>query len=320
MFFVALFIDGHFVSKASLEKIKTTVNGDADEFGVSIVELFYNNKAQELYYLLDAPDEGAVLKHHAKIGLTCNSITRIEKIHTKTTDNTARLAAIGELAARLAHDLRNPLSVIKNTVEIMESKPKFRIEDRVIYYNRLHRAIDRISHQIEDVLDFVRPLTLAFEKHLVNDVISSAMEKITVPDSVKITLPDNFIYLVCDFTKLEVVFTNLIINAIQAMDNKGQVDIKIVEFDKHITIQIADTGCGIPQNIMSKIFEPLFTTKQTGTGLGLASCKKIIEQHDGTIEISSTEGRGTVFTIKLPKRSLVANQGKQLEKNMTVIS
>jgi two-component system sensor histidine kinase HydH len=315
---MVLFIDGHFTSKAHLEKIKGVVNGDVDEFGVSTVELFYNNNSQELYCILDAPDEDAVTKHHAKFGLTCNFITQIEKIHTKTADNTARLAAIGELAARLAHDLRNPLSVIKNTVEIMESKPKLRIEDRVIYYNRLHRAVDRISHQIEDVLDFVRPLTLTFEKHLVNDIISSAVEKITVPDSVKITLPNNFVYLVCDFTKLEVVFTNLIINAIQAMNNVGQVDIRIAELDKQIIIQVADTGCGIPQNILSKIFEPLFTTKQTGTGLGLASCKKIIEQHDGMIEIYSTEGQGTIFTIKLPKRNIVPSQGRQLEKNTLV--
>jgi two-component system sensor histidine kinase HydH len=294
------------------------VNGDIDEFGVSTIELFYNNKSQELYCILDAPDESAVARHHAKFGLTCNFITQIERVHTKTADNTARLAAIGELAARLAHDLRNPLSVIKNTVEIMEAKPKLRIEDRVIYYNRLHRAVDRISHQIEDVLDFVRPLTLTFEKHLVNDIISSAMEKITVPDSVKITLPNNFVYLVCDFTKLEVVFTNLIINAIQAMNNAGQVDIRIAELDKQIIIQVADTGCGIPQNILSKIFEPLFTTKQTGTGLGLASCKKIIEQHDGMIEIYSTEGQGTIFTIKLPKRNIVPSQGRQLEKNTLV--
>lgn len=315
---MVLFIDGHFTSKAHLEKIKGVVNGDVDEFGVSTIELFYNNNSQELYCILDAPDEDAVAKHHAKFGLTCNFITQIEKIHTKTADNTARLAAIGELAARLAHDLRNPLSVIKNTVEIMESKPKLRIEDRVIYYNRLHRAVDRISHQIEDVLDFVRPLTLTFEKHLVNDIISSAVEKITVPDSVKITLPNNFVYLVCDFTKLEVVFTNLIINAIQAMNNVGQVDIRITELDKQIIIQVADTGCGIPQNILSKIFEPLFTTKQTGTGLGLASCKKIIEQHDGMIEIYSTEGQGTIFTIKLPKRNIVPSPGRQLEKNTLV--
>jgi signal transduction histidine kinase len=307
-------MDKHSVTEASLEKIKGMINGDVDELGVSTVELFYNQKSQMLYCISDAPDQSSVVIHHAKLGFQCNSVVQVESLHTKTMDNTARLAAIGELASRLAHDLRNPLSVIKNTVEIMETKPKPRIEERVIYFNRLHRAIDRISHQIEDVLDFVRPLALSFENHLVNDVISSALEKITIPDYVKINLPKNFVYLVCDFTKLEVVFTNLIMNSIQAMNNVGQVDITIFEQDKNVVIQIADNGCGIPQSIMSRIFEPLFTTKQTGTGLGLASCKKIIEQHKGIINVTSIEGKGTTFTIKIPKQKIMTSQIKQSEK------
>jgi two-component system sensor histidine kinase HydH len=312
-------VDIHKVNAESLAKIKQEINNNDDEFGVSLVGLFYNRKGQEMYCLLDAPDENVVANYHVKLGIKCETIIHVEKIHTASTDNTKRLVAIGELAARLAHDLRNPLSVIKNTVEIMESKPKFRIEERVIYYNRLHRAVDRISHQIEDVLDFVRPLSLSYGNYLVNDLIASAIEKISVPDSVKITTPSEFAYVTCDFTKLEVVFTNLIINAIQAMNNTGRVDIKISDHDKHVAIQISDTGSGIPQNIMSKIFEPLFTTKQTGTGLGLASCKKIIEQHDGTIDVTSTEGKGTTFTITIPKRKIV-NQVKQPEKNILNVS
>lgn len=307
-----LFADEHPINEVSLEKIKEAINRDTGEFGVSMVELFYNPKTQEMHCLLEAPNVNSILDHHAKLGIKCNSIIQVERIHTKTTENTERLAAIGELAARLAHDLRNPLSVIKNTVEIMESKQRLRIEERVIYFNRLHRAVERISHQIEDVLDFVRPIAMTFEKHLVNDILSSALEKIARPDTVKINLPDNFVYVVCDFTRIEVVFTNLIMNAIQAMGNVGTVGIKIIDSDKHVIIQISDTGSGIPQNLISRIFEPLFTTKQTGTGLGLASCKKIIDQHDGVIDVASTEGSGTTFTIKIPKRTPIRNQLKQM--------
>lgn len=306
-----LFVDVHKISEAVLGKFKDEVNADIDEFGVSSVELFYHRKSQTIYCLLDAPNEDAIVNHHARLGLKCEFVIEVEKLHTKTTHNTERLVAIGELAARLAHDLRNPLSVIKNTVEIIETKPKFKIEERVIYYNRLHRAVDRISHQIEDVLDFVRPLHLTFENHLLNEILSSAIEKISKPDQVKINMPDNFVYLVCDSLKLEIVFTNLIMNAIQAMNNVGHVDIKILDSDKFVTIQIADNGCGIPENLMTKIFEPLFTTKQIGTGLGLSSCKKIIEQHEGTINVSSVEGKGTIFTIKLPKRKLVTVKTEQ---------
>jgi two-component system sensor histidine kinase HydH len=315
---VTLYIDEHHISEANLEKIKDTINGDIDEFGVSTVELLYNQKSQKLYCTLNAPDENAVMNHHRKFGLKCDSIMPVQKIHTKTTDNTARLAAIGELASRLAHDLRNPLSVIKNTVEIMESKQKFRIEERIIYYNRLHRAIGRISHQIEDVLDFVRPLALNYEKRLINEAISSAVEKITVPDSVKINLPTNFVYLICDFTKLEVVFTNLIMNSIQAMNNSGQIDIRLFDLDKYVIMQISDTGGGIPQSVMPKIFDPLFTTKQEGTGLGLASCKKIIDQHDGTIDVSSVEGKGTTFTIKIPKQKQITTQTEQQKRTLVI--
>lgn len=304
---MAIFTDGHRISEDSLEKIKNAINEDANEFGVSIFELYYNQKTCQVQCFMEAPNEGAVLNHHEKLGIKCDYVYRLERIPTKNTANTERLAAIGELAARLAHDLRNPLSVIKNTVEIMETKPKLRIEDKVIYYNRLHRAVDRISHQIEDVLDFVRPLSLTFKNHLLNEIISSAIEKITLPDLVRVNMPQNFVYLVCDAIKLEIVFTNLIMNAIQAMNNAGQIDIKIFDGSDFVTVQITDTGCGIPENILAKIFEPLFTTKQTGTGLGLASCKKIIEQHDGTINVSSTEGVGTTFRLYLPKRQLPSN-------------
>lgn len=302
-----LFTDGHSMSEESLEKFKNPINENVEEFGVSIFELYYNQKSCQVQCFIEAPNEDAVLDYHKKLGIKCDYVYQLKRIRTKNTTNTERLAAIGELAARLAHDLRNPLSVIKNTVEIMETKPKLRIEDKVIYYNRLHRAVDRISHQIEDVLDFVRPLSLTFRNHLLNEIISSAIEKISLPDLVKVNMPQNFVYLVCDAIKLEIVFTNLIMNAIQAMNNVGQIYIKIFDGNDFVIIQITDTGSGIPESVLSKIFEPLFTTKQTGTGLGLASCKKIIEQHDGTINVSSTEGVGTTFRIYLPKRQLTSN-------------
>ncbi|MEM4378478.1 MAG: DUF4242 domain-containing protein [Candidatus Nitrosotenuis sp.] len=307
-----IFTDGHRISEDSLEKIKNAIDEDANEFGVSIFELYYNQKTCQVQCFMEAPNEDAILNHHEKLGIKCDFLHQIEKISTKNTANTERFAAIGELAARLAHDLRNPLSVIKNTVEIMEVKPKLRIEDKIIYYNRLHRAVDRISHQIEDVLDFVRPLSLTFKNHLLNEILSSAIEKITLPDLVRINMPQNFVYLVCDAIKLEIVFTNLIMNAIQAMNNAGQIDIKIFDGSDFVTVQITDSGCGIPENILPKIFEPLFTTKQTGTGLGLASCKKIIEQHAGTINVSSTEGVGTTFRLYLPKRQLRSNTQNDL--------
>lgn len=309
--FMPSFIDGHHVGESRLEEIKNMVS-TINEFGVSTLDMFYNKNEQELYCILEAPNEDAIKMHHAKINLTCDFITPVKKVHTQSAENTEKLRTIGELAARIAHDLRNPLSVIKNTVEIMENKQKLRIEERVIYYSRLHRAIERISHQIEDVLDFVRPVSLNFEKHLVNEILGSTLDKIVKPDTIKIIMPSNFVYAVCDSTRLEIVFTNLIVNAIQAMNNSGQVNIDLFDEESVVLIKISDTGSGIPQDILPQIFEPLFTTKQTGTGLGLASCKKIIEQHHGTINATSTVGNGTTFTITLSKSEIIANKIKQL--------
>jgi len=317
---VPVFIDGHYVDEDLLGRIKDKVNNESPN-GITTHNMFYNKKERELYCVMESPDEKSIQQYHSEFGLVCDFVTPVERIHTKALQNTERLTAIGELSARLAHDLRNPLSVIKNTVEIMEHKQRLSIEDRVIYFGRLNRAIERISHQIEDVLDFVRPINLTLNNNLVNEIIASTIEKIAKPDHVKITMPENFVYLVCDSTKIEVALTNLIMNSIQAMNNSGQVDIRLFEDQKGVVIQVGDRGCGIPDDVMPKIFEPLFTTKQEGTGLGLASCKKIIEQHGGTISVSSAPGKGTVFTIHIPRnmkpnisdpanRSDVARQGK----------
>lgn len=311
------FIARHRVTETGLDKIIDTVNHEINEFGVSTVEIFYDHNSQEICCILEAPNEEAIKIHHSNAGLVCGYIAPIERIDTKIGEKSEKLKAIGELAARLAHDLRNPLSVIKNTVEIMEGKQRLLLEDKIIYYGRLHRAIDRISHQIEDVLDFVRPSTLHFEKHLVNQIIAAALEKIIKPDTIKINLPRNFVYAVCDGIKMEVVLTNLLMNSIQAMNNSGQINITLSDMPNDVMIQISDTGCGISNDVLPKIFEPLFTTKQTGTGLGLASCKNIVEQHKGIITAQSNHGEGSVFSIILPKEALLS---KKMEKIKNLVA
>ncbi|MGI0041250.1 MAG: ATP-binding protein, partial [Nitrosopumilaceae archaeon] len=108
-------------------------------------------------------------------------------------------------------------------------------------------------------------------------IIHLALERMIKPDTVKINLPRNDLIMPCDAEKLEIVFANLITNAIQAMDNKGEISIRIIDNQNQVLIEVEDTGPGISSEIMSKIFDPLFTTKQTGTGLGLVSCKSVIE-------------------------------------------
>ncbi len=126
--------------------------------------------------------------------------------------------------------------------------------------------------------------------------------------AIEVTLSKSDLIVDCDVIKLDAVFINLIVNSIQAMHEGGKINIKISEQDNIAILQFIDSGDGISDDNLSKIFEPLFTTKQKGTGLGLASCKNIIEQHQGEIFASNNP---TTFTIKLPK--VLSIQHKKLK-------
>ena len=209
-----------------------------------------------------------------------------------------KLAIIGELAARMAHDLRNPLSTIKNTIELMESKPKLKIEEKLQYYGRLRRAMNRMSHQVDDVLDFVRTSELKLQPYYILDIINIVKDSITIPNDVKVKVEQQNVRINCDYRKIEAVITNLLLNAIQAVGTQGEVNIRIIDNVNDVLIAFEDSGPGIEPQNLSKIFEPLFTTKQLGTGLGLSICKSIIEQHGGNISVKNNP---TTFLVRLPK-------------------
>ncbi|MEM2160799.1 MAG: HAMP domain-containing sensor histidine kinase [Candidatus Nitrosotenuis sp.] len=211
---------------------------------------------------------------------------------------TEKLTAIGELAARMAHDLRNPLSVIKNVTDLIRMqypKDDARLQD---HFTKLENSIRRMSHQIDDVLNFVRSTPLEKKITSLREIITKSIEDLNLPSSVKIDLPPNDEKIDCDEQQIRTAFSNIILNAAQAMDEKGTISIKIAGYTKHVIIEITDSGPGIQEDILPYIFDPLFTTKQRGTGLGLSSCKNIITQHGGTI---SAKNNPTTFTINLPR-------------------
>jgi signal transduction histidine kinase len=140
-----------------------------------------------------------------------------------------------------------------------------------------------------------------------------------IPQTITVHPPQNDHTVYCDPEKMEIVFVNLFVNAIQAIDEKkGDIIIEINDdpLDDNVAmIKVRDTGCGMPPEIMGKIFDPLFTTKQVGTGLGLSSCKNIIEQHGGTISASSKLGDGSTLTIRLPTKPDLTAIPKQKTQN-----
>jgi len=228
-----------------------------------------------------------------------NQLEKSNEELQKQTQRAEHLAKIGELASSLTHNLRNPLGVITSTVKIIEATSKDTLDEKTL--SRLARITDSAANmfkQIEDVLNFVRKKPLDIEKVSLPTLLQSAINNIETLERVTIHLPDNEILLECDPSKLTVVFMNLITNSIQAIENIGDIHIKINEDSETVTIEIEDSGTGIPSELLPKIFDSLFTTKAAGTGLGLAYCKSTVEQHNGTLTVKNNP---TTFTIKIPK-------------------
>ncbi len=216
-----------------------------------------------------------------------------------------KLSAIGELSARIAHDMRNPLNIIKNSAEIIKLSQKGMDAKTKEQWVRLERGIYRMVHQVDDVLDFIKSSPIHRRMNKLSTILQYSLERVNIPEKIKVTLPPNDVTIPCDTERLEAVFVNLIMNAVQAMGDKiGKISITITdESEDVVLIKVKDTGPGIPRTYISKIFDPLFTTRQIGTGLGLPSCKNIIEKHGGTIDVTTKIGKGTTFLIRLPKKT-----------------
>lgn len=210
-----------------------------------------------------------------------------------------RLELIGKMSSKMAHDIRNPLSVLKMQVDLMKLKQK-KQEDEIMSSSitRMDKAISDITNQINDVLTFIRQPNLELISCDLKDIVNNSIEQLQIPDKVTITQSVDSRIIRCDMTKIKGIITNILHNAIQAINGKGEISIVVEENEKTIDIKITDSGPGIPENIMDKIFEPMFTTKALGTGLGLASCVQFLEMHGGTIKVKNNP---TTFTITLPK-------------------
>ena len=230
-----------------------------------------------------------------------NNLEYLVKEKTQAVLKAERLSAIGELSGRLAHDLRNPLSVMKISLDLIKQHPPdAKISDDIITrrLELIEKSIERISHQVDDVLGYVRYSPLQSSPMSLKSIILSSIDRINVPHDVKITISDSDVIANCDSVKMDIVFTNLIVNAIQEIPQGGTIEIIIKSNNNDAVIDFIDSGPGIPEEFIDQIFEPLFTTKQKGTGLGLASCKNIIEQHNGKISVKNNP---TTFTVQLPK-------------------
>jgi len=212
---------------------------------------------QQLQILFEYYDKRITKKTH-----------QLEEANTeleKQKQRAEHLAKVGELASSLTHNLRNPLGVISTTVKIIEATSKDSLDEKTL--SRLSRITDsttNMSHQIEDVLNYVRNKPLDLEIISFSKMLQSTINNIEIPERVNVHLPENDVSVECDHSKLEVVFMNLITNAIQAIEDKGDVFIRVNVDSDFITIDVENSGSEIPSDVLPKIFDSLFTTKSSG--------------------------------------------------------
>ena len=225
-------------------------------------------------------------------------IWRIFNRHAEQKIKTEKFVALGEFAAMVAHDMRNPLGTIRNSMTLIQSKDGGRTIPEET--QRINRAIKRMSHQVEGVLNYVRTIPLVLETASIREIIKQSLDNVQMPDTISLSIPDEDAVVQCDAEKLEFVFTNILLNAVQALGNDhGYITVKLDDKQDAVVLSFENSGSSISKDDAFRIFEPLFTTKLQGTGLGLTSCKNIIERHHGTITASNNP---VTFTISLPKQ------------------
>ena len=224
----------------------------------------------------------------------------LSEVESKSSElvRSERLATIGTMASRVAHDLKNPLTILHTYAEMLtpEILSKLDSKDKEKWF-RMQNSIFDMSRIIEDVLDFARTTEIKKKSISFQSVLKLAMNHVKFSYGITINLSEQDFKINCDARKIEGVLSNILNNAVQALDGQGEIDVETKSSPEFLTIVIKDSGPGISDENLDKIFEPMFTTKTTGTGLGLVICKSIIEQHGGTISVSN---KPTAFTITLP--------------------
>jgi two-component system sensor histidine kinase HydH len=215
------------------------------------------------------------------------------------------LAALGQLAASIAHELRNPLSSIKGAAQYLQKE----YEDHppiVEFLGIITEEVDGLNKLTTEFLEFARPIQLELEPTNINDVVEKTLQLMSVHiaennATVKDKLSADISEIQADQKQIEQVLRNMILNAIQAMPSGGELTIETRRAASGgVELWVQDTGAGISQENLERIFLPFFTTKARGTGLGLSVVRKIVENHGGRVIVRSDAGKGCSFGVILP--------------------
>lgn len=323
----------------NVNMVTTVLLGYSEEelTGITLYDLLQPRAAEKLKLLLETAGEvddmEVDLVNKQKEEKNCIlSSTRIERqdgsqyiqgiLHDITSLRKAeksilmaeKLAATGRLARTLAHEIRNPLTNIHLSLDHMRNEGL--TEGQQGYYQIILRNTKRIGAIISELLDTARPTEMILKEDSIQDImdesIAAAMDRIVLKNiKLIIKYPEQIIYVQGDKDKLKIAFLNIIINAVEAMqEEQGELTISLVPFNNYkCELKITDNGCGISEENLQRLFEPYFTSKRNGLGLGLAATLNILQAHHAQIEVHSTPNIGTTFAITFDvlKRETVNN-------------
>jgi two-component system sensor histidine kinase AtoS len=217
-----------------------------------------------------------------------------------------KMAAIGETAAMVGHDLRNPLQATTGTLYLARKLLKSEeAKQRKKAVQLLYMLDDQISYMdkiVSDLQSYAAPVQVELVETNLSNLIQDTVSTVKIPENIEITVaaPADLARATVDPVLLKRVLTNLTINAVQAMPEGGKLFIECSKEDESLSVRVRDTGEGVAPENLEKIFSPFFTTKAKGQGLGLAVCKRLVEAQNGTITVKSELGKGSTFTIKIP--------------------
>jgi len=254
-------------------------------------------------------DEQCEIKTHDEIGdltLAFNQMTQELKQSRDKLIQAERLATAGKMSASFAHEIRNPLSSMRMLSQMLMQKPETSDEQRQSLQYILEE-IERIDNIVKGLMDFARPTTLNLEQQSLVPALQAVLalmeanlthHQIQLVPELTSDLPD----FQFDSDKIKQAFMNVVLNAMEAMPQGGTLTVAALKQEDAVCIKVIDTGIGISAEDIEHLFEPFFTRKEKGTGLGLANVKRILEEHGGTVEIESTPDEGTTVSMWLPLR------------------
>lgn len=278
------------------EMIRITQQGEYSHFEMSILGRAYVVDVRDLW------DAKGVFK--GRLGLF-RDVTQSKQIESRLQD-TERLSVLASLAAGIAHEIRNPLTTARGFLQLFEERLNAEQDKR--FLNLTINELDRIHQLVMDFMSLARPDEPHYGETDLTSLIQNTVQFLNPEATLHgVTLstdvPQSPVLIWADEKQVKQILMNIVQNALHACNSNDSVTVRLIPEDDKVEVVVSDTGCGMSPEQLDRIFQPFFTTKPTGTGLGLSITKRIVEEHNGSITVESTEGAGTTIRIVLNRAS-----------------